>query len=567
MDVTALIGLAYKTFELSQTGWAREKRALRNRLLTAVSEGIAAHHTFVSAWSSEAHAFHPAVDTTAPTVELRMTSIPRRLGGEGGVKDELDVLVAPHHTAILGQPGAGKTTTLRRLASHVASAPEQAAGDDNRFVIVVVCRDERFDERNLYATLASKIGITDRLAKDLDDVDTRLHQILNSGVLVLIDGLDEIPTKLRPDVEAEIRRLGRHLADGRIVLSCRSGDFMSIEGFDPFEILPLDRAQIRDVVEAVLADEADAFYDVLGQPEHPAAELANRPLFLLQMTQIFRSQGTIPERPTDLHDSLVRLVIQEWDGERRVRRQSKYASFSAPEKRRFLADLAYALIERHRLRFDGRVLAEVYRDLAPMYSLPASEARQVAKELEGHTGLIVEAGTQYEFSHLSLQEFLAADAMVRAGEGPKDSWWEYQPEVAAVAVALSSQPNSYFIELVDRLLEGGDLRVAHPFLDRIAQERPRFVASAELGERVLRLLSGRLSDTALASRLSTIKPLRMSAYEASLGYETRSRGNDTRFSLHEDGNPYPYKAFAVDREFFRSLLGPDLYREATGSAH
>jgi hypothetical protein len=70
---------------------------------------------------------------------------------------------------------------------------------------------------------------------------------------------------------------------------CRSGDYVvPLEGFDEAEIEPLTPAQINRVVEQILGNtEATAFHDAIRNSD-AARPLANRPLFLIQMLQIFQ---------------------------------------------------------------------------------------------------------------------------------------------------------------------------------------------------------------------------------------------------------------------------------------
>jgi predicted NACHT family NTPase len=133
--------------------------------------------------------------------------------------------------------------------------------------------------------------------------------------LVLIDGLDEIESEFRVAVERDLVSLGRQLRSGRLIVSCRSADFPDrLEGFGEAEIVPLDQDQIVEVAEAILgSSEADRFFEELTQGSSAGLELANRPLFLAQMVTLFRKRGTIPERPVDLYEAIVRLVISDWD--------------------------------------------------------------------------------------------------------------------------------------------------------------------------------------------------------------------------------------------------------------
>jgi hypothetical protein len=95
------------------------------------------------------------------------------------------------------------------------------------------------------------------------------------------------------------------------------------------------------------------------------------------------------------------------------------------------------------VRFDEADLARAYGTIADRYGLPQRQAGLVARELESHTGLIQQVGVDYEYCHLSLQEFLAADSLVRGG---RTGWWS-RPAVGAVAVAVASDANAVFRDL------------------------------------------------------------------------------------------------------------------------
>lgn len=196
-------------------------------------------------------------------------------------------------------------------------------------------------------------------------------------------------------------------------MTCRSADYVSpLPGFESAEIRPLVPDQVKRLVESLLnGEEAAAFFE--GLAGHPAVDLANRPLFLTYLAAVYKRRGTIPDRPTDVYEAIVRLVIQEWDEQRGIRRVSKWGGFGVDDKRRFLADLAYELARQELFRFDEHVLVSIYEVLADRYELPKAQARMVAQELESHTGLLAQVGDYYEFSHLALQEYLAADVGAR----------------------------------------------------------------------------------------------------------------------------------------------------------
>lgn len=567
MDTATWIALLQQLIRSTESEWDREQKKLHERYVDATTQAIASHHTSVVSWSNEAHSYLSGIESQAPTIELSFNSIPRRFGSKGQILDELDLLTVDQHVAVLGDPGAGKTTTLRRLAGHVAHESEQATGDDFRFAVLVVCRDERFDQKSLHEAIGAKVGISHSLARDLDDADTRLVQLLETGALVIIDGLDEVPSKHRVKLEKEIGELARHMRTGKIVVSCRSADYVPIEGLQAAEIQPFTGEQIQAAATALLeTEDVDEFFAALQHANQSTADLASRPLFLAQMVAIFNAQGTIPERPSDLSEALIRLIIQEWDEKRRVRRKSRYAQFTPPEKRRFLSDLALELIRADLIRFREEDLVATYRTLAQRYELPRGQAREVARELESHTGLIVQIGTEYEYAHLSLQEYLAADSMVRGGTSATEEWWKY-PSVAAIAAGLSSDPANWVIELGNQLPTPPDRRAIRSFLFRIAQEGPRFVRSASLGNQLLtmvwrlRLEKEDLGD--LGRQLGRWKSIRDSVFDAMDEYPSvRADGGRVRMAIYADRSSEPDSAISVDTAFLRQLFGAEQFHRA-----
>lgn len=566
MDPTSLLEVFGPLIELAQPEWKKDQKALHRRFEDEVPRGVADHHGYVSRWCQERHSVSLAtVPVDAPTIDLSFRTVPRRLGVAGKELDELDVLVDPSHVAVLGDLGAGKTTTLRRLASYVALEPQTPADDQWKFVVLVVCREERWDATDLYHVLGKAVGVAGKLFEDLDNPESRIRHILDVGALVIIDGLDEVPPRFRSTVERHITQLGRHLTTAKIVVSCRSADYVApLEGFEIAEIRPLSPAQIKGLVEQILGgEEAVAFYRALRG--HPAAELANRPLFLTYMAAIYKRRGTIPERPIELYEAITRLVIQEWDEQRGVRRVSNWAAFGIDDKRRFLADLAYELTRQEVFRFEEWLLIDVYEVLAERYELPKAQARQVAQELESHTGLLVEAGDRhYEFSHAALQEYLAADAMVRAPAATRQGWWTTFPAVAAITVAMSSDPNKWLSDLISQMPSNlDDLRPLKAFLDRLGQERPRFTRSAELGNELLRLVSrGHISEAEAVERLGGMKPVRDSVADALYGYTHVEVGPvTTRASCYEAKSRTPSNAFALPTPVMEALVGTERLRQ------
>lgn len=126
---------------------------------------------------------------------------------------------------------------------------------------------------------------------------------------------------------------------------------------------------------------------------------------------------------------------------------------------------------------------EIYID----FDLKQREARLVVNELESHTGLFLQSGIdQYEFAHKSLQEYLAAEYIVKLPNIPysMDGIFEL-PNEMAIAVAISSKPSDYLAEFVLRRLSAAPNNIPqgfiHAFVTRLFLEKPNFNSTNLLG--------------------------------------------------------------------------------------
>lgn len=114
---------------------------LAARIARESARALAEHHLFAARWAEQLHpqAAAPAVTSDGATVELAMRNYARRLGTTAmGSRTELELLLDDTNYVILGDPGAGKTTTMRRLVQQVPTAPPANPTDPWDFAIVIV---------------------------------------------------------------------------------------------------------------------------------------------------------------------------------------------------------------------------------------------------------------------------------------------------------------------------------------------------------------------------------------------------------------------------------------------
>jgi hypothetical protein len=471
--------------------------------------------------------------------------VPRSLGDDYlRPFGEEELLADDDNFVLLGAPGAGKTTMLRRLVKQLLTFDEGNPDDDHLSVPMVIVLREQASPTSLPEMVLRQLRLHAGVREILDPVETYEARRLQAesqlrdvneelaarerdiaaalldtcGVVLFLDGLDEVAPEFRSHLERSIDLLARRCHRSKIIVSCRSGDYGgTFEGFTTVEICDLEPAQVERISRLWLADDADEFLTKIrgssrsadwtdpstpldpathegGQPrssareqQSAASELANRPLFLGQMLTVYENIGTIPDQPSALCRQMVRLVLQDWDRQNQAKRVSRYADFQPDAKMDFLYHFAFIVsFNIRKQRFDHQDLVCAYQEICDRFNLPKREGNEVAQEIETHTGIIAQVSYDaFEFSHLSIQEYLAGEYLARL-QSDFRHYFSVNPALVAVGVALSSDPGRTLLRLLTEIDPTGPSLLS--FVTRLVQERPRFLPTICLARAAIRLI-------------------------------------------------------------------------------
>jgi hypothetical protein len=171
----------------------------------------------------------------------------------GGVEQDISeiFLRAGRTLLILGEAGSGKTVTLLKLADELLC---RFASDPTEAVPVVFNLStwgrKRVDFlRWLVGELNSKYGVPKRSAQSL---------VQKSRLILLLDGLDELPRARRPECLEAINRLLTEIGAPGIAVCSRLEDYLALPQRFAFE------AAIR--LEPLTCEELDTYLAKLGEP-------------------------------------------------------------------------------------------------------------------------------------------------------------------------------------------------------------------------------------------------------------------------------------------------------------
>lgn len=360
----------------------------------------------------------------------------RRFQGRDGERTAgLTLANRTQFLCVLGQPGAGKSTFLKRigwealqpkkplLLRHLPNLRSDLGRsyEHDCFPVFIELKSFRWEKVDLLAIIKKEFtccGFPEGFAKAALD---------NGKLLILLDGLDEVPSEQVDEVVAHIRDFCDEHERNRVIASCRTAFYKgAFPRFTDVLISDFDDAQIEAFInnwfsssEDMRAGVAPAFWELLKKPEHASVlELARTPLLITFLCLNYDNSQSLPANRSDLYEEALRILIEKWNAEKRVKREGIYQGFTTKMELLLLGELAGPAFANDVIFFRRKEVADVIaRFFEREINAPRSlNSEQVLEAIEVQQGILVQrAHDCYSFSHLTLQEFLAASHFKETG--------------------------------------------------------------------------------------------------------------------------------------------------------
>lgn len=330
---------------------------------------------------------------------------------------------------VLGKPGAGKTTFLKHLVL------EATDGRINKTPIFISLKSWADSEYSL-----SMNGLLTFITSQFDicgfpDAEDFVEFILQEGAaLILLDGLDEINLKdsddrdLRAKAIQTIRDFVVKFDKTQFVMTCRvAANEYQFTDFKYAEVADFNDEQIDAFVDKWFKADfklRDSFKTEFGKPVNRGLrELAKSPILLSLVCLAYQETREFPPgRRVEIYKQAVDALMRKWDVSRGIKRDIVYKGLSQGQKENLIAHVAAQTFSESVVfikRASLAVLVHAYlRKLARNQPEPG-DGDVVLRAVEAQHGIWVERARDiYAFSHLSLQEYFAAEYVKNfAGSG------------------------------------------------------------------------------------------------------------------------------------------------------
>jgi hypothetical protein len=336
-------------------------------------------------------------------------------------KDGLTFANDAKYLMVFGGPGIGKSTFLRKVGLEALKGNQ---GNYQHRLIPVFLELKKFKE--------SEINIQALIEKEFEicgfpDVQKNVSKKLAEGkLLILLDGLDEVPTENRENVIGKIQDFVDQHKQNRFILSCRTAArTTNLNRFINIEVAEFDDQQIQDFIGHWFSLEADKeaetaknCWELLTQSEYEAAKsLAHTPLLLTFLCLTYRRTLSFPTNRSSLYERALRIFLEEWSAEKQLtsHRNLVYEGLNIDLEEGLLSEIAYLnFVEDHLFLEKRELVKQIKIHLQQNLNAPQTlDGEKVLKTIELEQGILVEqASDVYSFSHLTLQEYLTARYIV-----------------------------------------------------------------------------------------------------------------------------------------------------------
>jgi hypothetical protein len=252
-----------------------------------------------------------------------------------------------------------------------------------------------------------------------------------------------------------LRELQRRLSERRtqVVLTTRTTHPLSLpRNINVLSALPFDDDQLSRFFSSWFANDEgsyDRIMSMLASNEH-VRTICKIPMIAALVASLQENNYDLPRSRTEIYANRFDLLLEKWD---RMRQVPSRVRIRASDKMLLLSRLAFAIHRRNRSRFSVAELEAIWRrGIADLY--PEVTADALVWELQCSNNVITPTGEgEYNFGHLSYQEYLAAKEIVNR-QSPSflvdkfdHAWWR---QVLVFYAGISGNIDRLFTKLQSR---------------------------------------------------------------------------------------------------------------------
>ena len=312
-----------------------------------------------------------------------------------------------------GSPGTGKTTFCLKLAYDWARGemPTNCSFPKFEFVLLLKCRDINGDLMEAIKEQLLPEDIKEETWTKLSDFITDIDN--QERILIILDGLDELPKKSRPCVHKLLKRkilpfcyvlaTSRQETGIEVRKNCEFDLLLEIKGFTDQDSFQYIRKHFQNIGPEHTSKGESLIVEIRENDLLNA--LRNNPLNLILLCVVYEDyKGKLPTARTELYQVVVQCLLRRYCAKHSLKAPGENSALEKQFEETILAlgELAWLclLSERHGFRESELAAVEIrYKGLL---------ARDIGLLYKEESLKRLNPQHEYYFLHKTFQEYLAA---------------------------------------------------------------------------------------------------------------------------------------------------------------
>ncbi|MGU3502891.1 NACHT domain-containing protein [Mycobacterium sp. C31M] len=386
---------------------------------------------------------------------------------------QLENITAIPRAVILGNPGGGKTTLTRKIASAIALGEVRLHGVDRQIVpFVIIIRDFGNYLQNEAGSIADYIlEQSNSVYQIVMDRSTLDYLLMTGRIYIIFDGLDELlDTNYRKEIAEIIDTFAwAHPTANMLITSRKVGyshNSMDPNVFSELSLGGFTENQVQSYVkkwfdlspDLSLSQRDEISSNFMSESAH-ASDIRSNPLMLGLMCTIYKTESYIPRNRPEVYKKCSEMLFKTWDRSRGLFTPLPFEAHLEG----VLASVAYKIYSSPNLQ--AGITDNQLSGLAADYLLQwayeqRAEAEAAARDFfsfcKGRAWVLTEVGLDpageglYQFSHRTFLEYFAGMHLARKHTDSSSLCSELLPGIVSgdldVVAELAIQMNAVRVE-------------------------------------------------------------------------------------------------------------------------
>ena len=306
-----------------------------------------------------------------------------------GIDTVVNIAEETHNFIIIGEPGSGKSTSLKKIAFNNAIA----LLENTKFAkFPILIKASLYSKQNNFLKL---------LENEINSKEIELNYLIHKySVLILIDGINEIDDEFKLFAINELNYLINFYPNIDFILSTRKFGFYNNFDIHTYELISFNEVQIKDFINKGLDSEIEAenFWTNI-ENNKTIFEIVTNPLMLNMFLNVFKNKNkSIPQNKALLYKLFIDKILE---------REKTFYNTKLKTKIDILSYLAFWMRANGYFKNLNSIKAKELINIKLMEIDHSIGSNQIIYELIDNN-LILEDDENIEFQHETIQEYFVA---------------------------------------------------------------------------------------------------------------------------------------------------------------